>query len=116
MSKLIDIDITIENESIYDERRVALRINGAESLPTEPTGRFIPHGIIIAYGKPRGEEWRCIRVEVHGPKLTRTGGSSSTIGKKVWCGHDDMPLWVHGYVGKYWPLTVWGGLTAEGVS
>jgi len=109
MSNLIDVDIEIGEQSVYDERRVALRISGTESMPAQPSGRFQPHGIIIVYGKPRGEQWRCIRVEVYGPKLKTGGGYSATIAKTVWCGHDDMPNWVHGFVGKYWPLQDHGG-------
>lgn len=97
-------ELVIETESVYDERRVALRISGIAALPAQPNGQFLPQGIIIAYGRPRGEPWRCIRTEVYGPKLTKSGGLSATTAKMVWCGHETPPDWVHYLIGTYWPL------------
>jgi hypothetical protein len=92
--------------SIYDERRIAMALADAESLPVQgAAGRFMPEGIILLYGKPSNQSWQLIRVEVYGPKLKTGGVLSSVRGSHCWYPPDDKPGWLQSIIDIYLPGT-----------
>jgi hypothetical protein len=100
------LEIIEHEKSTYTQHRVAIRISGLESMPLqEGTGRFQPEGIIIIFCRKNNCTWSLYSIEVYGPKLTKGGGRSSTIAKHIWWPPDeDKPLWVIGFIAKYYPL------------
>ena len=92
--------------SIYDERRLAMTLVDAETLPVQgASGRFLPEGIILLYGKPSNQSWQLIRAEVYGPKLKTGGVLSAGAGSHCWYPPDTKPEWLQSIIDIYLPGT-----------
>jgi hypothetical protein len=98
--------VSVQQVSIYNERRVAIAFNGTETGPIPyHRGWFHPEGIIIIYSKPNNSAWEVTSAEVYGPKLRINGARSSVEGKIYYYPGDVKPEWVRNFIAQYLPST-----------